>query len=117
MSEPKPPLEVFDELERGTRVRVSFEEPASDETFRPDDGFETAVEWVHSQRDETDETITYRAEFTPPEDEPDADVYYLEKEEPPEGEPALAALMAESNDDGDRTSRRIATVERIQLLD
>lgn len=113
----KPPLDAFDELEPEKRVRMTFEEVSSDAEYRPDDPFETEVEWVHSRRDETDMTITYRAEFAPAEGDPDADVYYMEMRVPTEADPEVTALMAESNDAGVRSTRRIATVEGIALLD
>lgn len=112
----KPPRDAFDELERGKRVRLVLGEVDNEER-RPSDPFETEVEWVHSRRDETDMTITYRAEFEPPEGDANADLYYVEMEVPEEGEPDVSALMAESNDDGDRTTRRVAVVERLEVLE
>lgn len=111
-----PPRDAFDELEPGKRARLVLGEVADGER-RPDDPFETEVEWVHSRRDESDMTITYRAEFTPPEGDDGADLYYLEMEVPEEGDPTLSALMAESNDDGERTMRRVAAVERLEVVD
>ncbi len=116
MTESKPPRDAFDELERGKRVRLVLGE-VTDEERRPADPFETEVEWVHSRRDEADMTITYRAEFAPPEGDDGADLYYLEMDVPEEGEPDVSALMAESNDDGERTTRRVAAVERLEVLD
>lgn len=117
MTEAKPPLDAFDELEPGKGVRMTFEGESSGEGYRPDDPFETAVEWVHSRRDETDMTVTYRAEFVPAEEDPDANVYYMEMRVPTDAEPELTALMAESNDAGDRSTWRIAAVEGVALLD
>ncbi|WP_336343718.1 hypothetical protein [Halalkalicoccus ordinarius] len=116
MAGSKPPVEAFDELERGKRARLLLGEVA-DEERQPDDPFETEVEWVHSRRDDADMMITYRAEFTPPEGDDGADLYYLEMEVPEEGDPTLSALMAESNDDGERTTRRVAAVERLEVVD
>lgn len=90
---------------------MTFEKGTSDEGFRPDDRFETEVEWVHSRRDETDMTVTYRAEFAPAEEDLDADLYFMEMRVPTEADPEVTALMAELNDAGDRSSWRIAAVE------
>lgn len=117
MTESKRPLDAFDELEPGKGVRMTFEEGTFDEGFRPDDPFETEVEWVHSRRDETDMTVTYRAEFAPAEENPDANLYFMEMRVPTEADPEVTALMAESNDAGDRSSWRIAVVEGFSLFD
>lgn len=117
MDSPQPLFDAFDALARGKRVQLRFEGSVSDDVYRPAKPFETEVEWVHSWRDETETTITYRAEFTPLRMIRTLTYTILEKQVPEEGGPEVTALIAESNEEGDRITWQIAAIESLELVD